>query len=153
MNNFTTPLPGHKRHNVAHECPVLRVEIALSIDILYSTLKVHLFKIKPPLAAFYVDKLGKMIESQNWCPTRIEILLSGDLSCQYIFSLPPSPEMISYQSMHRTGNCGCRTLIFDETDLIKTLEDGGNPERRRCMTKMAIPHSRLLVSERGNSLP
>jgi hypothetical protein len=131
--------------------PILRFEIALSIDILCSTLH-HLvntlwsqFIDMEARPLFYTNKFKRKMLSRNWCPARIESLLTEDLPCQYIFSLLPSSAEVSHRSCHRRachqrpkdpGNmkpshrmsdCECEIISFDETELIRVLHLGGNP--------------------------
>jgi hypothetical protein len=131
--------------------PILRFEIAVSIDILCSTLR-YLVKelwmqrfILEDSSFFYTNMFKRKMLSGNWCPARIESLLSEDLPCTYIFSLFPSPAEISHTSCdrracrqrpkdpgnmkpsHRTSDCECEVISFDETALIGVLQRGGNP--------------------------
>jgi hypothetical protein len=83
--------------------------------------------------------------SRSWCPARIESLLQEDLPCQYIFSLLPSSAEVSHTSCdvracrqrpkdpanmkprHRSSDCECEVISFDEMELIEVLQRGGNP--------------------------
>ena len=131
--------------------PILRFEIAVSIDILCETLR-HLVDVLwsqliylAPSSQFYTDKFERKMLSRNWCPARIESLLVEDLPSQYIFSLLPSSAEVSHVSCipracrqrpkdprtmkpsHRMSDCECEMISFDETALIRILQLGGSP--------------------------
>jgi hypothetical protein len=136
---------------LSQNSPILRFEIAVSIDLLCSTIHylinelwsqlIHL----EPRSPFYKNRFERKMLSQNWCPARINSLFYQDLPCQYIFSLHPSSAKVSHTSCdsracrqrpkdpgnmkpsHRTSDCECEMISFDETALIRVLQLGGNP--------------------------
>ena len=136
---------------LSEERPVLRLEIALSIDILCSGLSEALStlldehaKILIP-STFYLERLGDQMVAENWCPARAESETALTIDIHYILSLLPSHSLVSHQNCgtticsyrpqtlgvlradHKVGGCDCESMHFDEAELINILRNGGNP--------------------------
>lgn len=143
---------GLTRKIIFRDKPVLRFEIALSISILCETIQ-HLIEqvwgnwieLERTGTMFFENKFRDDMISKNWCPARIETLLVWTVAIQYISSLLPSSDTISHrkcsslscvqkpsnpeniQPQHWKTDCDCEVVAFEEVDLIKVLEQGGNP--------------------------
>ncbi|MCJ1287549.1 hypothetical protein MMC26_006901 [Xylographa opegraphella] len=136
----------------AAEEPALRLPVAISIDILCTSLDnascLLMDKVKggkPPgtVSAFYLKSFRKQLKSRNWCLARVAEPRE-DIISLYILSLLPSYESLSHSNCdeiqclerrnelellsfkHRsTCDGNCLKVVFDEQRLIDILHDGG----------------------------
>lgn len=142
---------------LSHENPVLRLEVALSIDILCSSLVSVIDGLREEIvdlemqSSFYLEAFSDRLKAQNWCLSRVELLLATDIIEMYIVSLLPSYESVShvkcgavacarrpqavdqFSAKHRV-DCGrsCTTMVFKERELIDILRADGIPGIAEC---------------------
>ncbi|MCJ1433848.1 hypothetical protein MMC27_003213 [Xylographa pallens] len=136
----------------ADEEPAVRLEVAVSIDILCSSLDnaSDCFMKKPEdnrtlgtVSNTYAGSFRKMMQSRNWCLARVAEF-GGDFISFYVLSLLPSYESFSHWNCdairclervkelellsyeHRpTCDGKCCKVVFDEQQLIDILHEGG----------------------------
>lgn len=132
------------------ETPLLRFEVASSIDILCESLdsvvqKLFLEKVDLDVSTTpYKHDLLDHMKERNWCPARVRPLPAGNLLLKYIASLLPSvshrdcedtfcsrrPQNVDdMQAKHNFEHCDgtCPVKAFNQDDLITILHKGGIP--------------------------
>ncbi|KAL2064426.1 hypothetical protein VTL71DRAFT_4920 [Oculimacula yallundae] len=134
--------------------PVIRFGIALSIDVLWESLKQtlrYLFGEILPIPAraydYYWTRFEGLMRNENWCLARTSLVLGTDLTSSYRKASLPSYESNSHMNctaracsrlfhdvsrlhaQHNLDECNgdCQMLGFDELELIGILRDGGIP--------------------------
>jgi hypothetical protein len=140
---------------LSQDYPIIRFEIALSIEILCLSLgraieRIMGEKIRLETSGSYDNFFSSALEarmtSEKWCPARSGVLWSADADLQYILSLLSSNEDTSHvqcprwacsyrpqgveqmQAKHADDCEGhCQTIDFDEVKLIEILKSGGFP--------------------------
>lgn len=134
--------------------PVLRLEIAVSIDILCCTLAKIIHVILGDVIEKHVPSFSRKFEElmiqRNWCPSRIADLTVSDNTClSYVSSLLPSYETTSHKTcsprkclkrpssltgmarLHR-GDCDrrCPPIVIPENELARMWKEGQIPGLR-----------------------
>lgn len=144
---------------LSHETPILRFEVALSINILCSSLESVIQGLGEKAdiqthSRFYTKAFSDRLKARNWCLSRVDFTLFNSIIEIYIVSLLPSYESVShlkcgvvacarrlqtvdqFSAQHRV-DCGgiCTTIVFKEAKLIDILRADGIPGIAECQSK------------------
>ncbi|MCJ1411140.1 hypothetical protein MMC19_005228 [Ptychographa xylographoides] len=159
---------------LSYRNPVLRIEIALSIDILCASLadaadSIFIestgLEINSP---FYQHTLGDRMRRNNWCRARTPILMVNHINLRYIASNMPSYETVSHNECrdlacsrqpkelqvmsfaHRRHCDGdCQIVVLEEQELISILNAGGIPGVQKTRNAHGATLYRLVDVSRG----
>ena len=137
---------------LSHENPILRLEVALSIDILCSSLVSVIEGLGEEFvdlemhSTFYLEAFSDRLKARNWCLSRVELLLATDIIEMYIVSLLPSYESYSHLECG-TAACARRPRAVDQLWGTHRVDCGG-----RCTT-MVFEGGRQIDILRADGIP